>query len=59
MVGRVGAKRQGNNEALVVLLAERLGVPERQVVIVRGATSRLKVVEVVGLNLGDLRQRLA
>lgn len=59
MVGRVGAKRQGNNEALLVLLAERLGVPERQVVIVRGATSRLKVVEVVGLNLGDLRQRLA
>ncbi len=58
MVGRVGAKRQGNNEALVALLAERLGVAERQVVIVRGATSRLKVVEVVGLNLGDLRLRL-
>ena len=47
------------NEALVALLAERLGVPKRQVVIVRGATSRLKVVEVVGLNPGDLRLRLA
>ena len=41
------------------LLAERLGVPKRQVVIVRGATSRLKVVEVAGLNPGDLRLRLA
>jgi len=47
------------NEALVALLAERLGVPKRQVVIVRGATSRLKVVEVAGLNPVDLRLRLA
>jgi len=47
------------NDALVALLAEQLGVPKRQVVIVRGATSRLKVVEVAGLNPGDLRLRLA
>lgn len=47
------------NEALVALLAERLGVPKGQVVIVRGATSRKKVVEVVGLSPADLRQRLA
>ena len=47
------------NEALVALLAERLGVPKRQVVIVRGATSRQKVVEVVGLSPVDVRQRLA
>ena len=46
------------NEALVVLLAERLGVSKRQVVVVRGAKSRQKVVEVVGLNLEDIRQRL-
>ena len=46
------------NEALVALLAERLGLPKRQVVVVRGATSRQKVVEVVGLNLEDLRLRL-
>ena len=46
------------NEALVALLAERLEVPKREVVIVRGATSRLKVVKVVGLNSGDLRMRL-
>lgn len=47
------------NEALVALLAERLGIPKRQVVIVRGATSRQKVVEVVGLSPADVRQRLA
>jgi len=46
------------NEALVALLAERLGVPKRQVMIVRGATSRQKVVEVVGLNLEDVKRRL-
>jgi uncharacterized protein (TIGR00251 family) len=47
------------NEALVALLAERLGVPKRQVVVVRGAKSRQKVVEVVGLKLEDIRQRLS
>lgn len=46
------------NEALVALLAERLGVPKRQVVVVRGAKSRQKVVEVVGLNLEDVKRRL-
>ena len=47
------------NEALVGFLAERLGVPKRQVMVVRGATSRQKVVEVVGLSPADVRQRLA
>ena len=46
------------NEALMALLAERLGLPKRQVVVVRGTTSRQKVVEVVGLNLEDLKRRL-
>ena len=46
------------NEALVALLAERLGLPKRQVVVVRGATSRQKVVEVVGLNLEDVKRKL-
>ena len=46
------------NEALVALLAERLGVPKRQVVIVRGARSRLKVVEVVGLSLEDVKLQI-
>ena len=47
------------NEALVALLAERLGVPKRQVVIVRGATSRQKVVEIVDVSLEDLKLKLA
>jgi uncharacterized protein (TIGR00251 family) len=37
------------NEALIDLLAERLGVPRRRVRIVAGATSRAKTVEVDGV----------
>jgi uncharacterized protein (TIGR00251 family) len=37
------------NEALIALLAERLGVTRRQVRIVAGATSRAKTVEVDGV----------
>jgi uncharacterized protein (TIGR00251 family) len=36
------------NEALVSLLAERLGVPRRAVRVIAGATSRTKTVEVDG-----------
>jgi uncharacterized protein (TIGR00251 family) len=36
------------NEALVTLLAERLGVPRRAVRVVAGASSRAKTVEVEG-----------
>lgn len=46
------------NEALVALLAERLGVPRRTISIVRGATSRQKTVEIAGLSLADVQQRL-
>lgn len=38
------------NESLVELLAERLGVPRRDVSIVGGAASRSKVVEVRGVS---------
>ena len=38
------------NEALVDLLAERLGVPRRAVRIVSGATARTKTVEVDGVD---------
>jgi uncharacterized protein (TIGR00251 family) len=34
------------NDALVALLAERLGVPRRAVRVVAGATSRAKTVEI-------------
>ncbi|MEI2720672.1 MAG: DUF167 domain-containing protein [Gemmatimonadales bacterium] len=37
------------NEALLAFVAERSGVPGRQVTLVRGAASRSKVVEVQGL----------
>ena len=47
------------NEALVGFLAERLGVPKRQVVVVRGATSRQKVVEVAGVSLEDVKIKLS
>ena len=36
------------NEALVKLLADRLGVPRRSVHVVAGATSRAKTVEIEG-----------
>lgn len=46
------------NEALVALLADRLHLPKRAIQIVRGATSRLKTVEIDGLTLDELRSRL-
>jgi uncharacterized protein (TIGR00251 family) len=36
------------NEALVTLLAEQLGVPQRSVRVVAGTTSRAKTVEIDG-----------
>lgn len=47
------AERGKANEALVALLAGRLGVPLRAVTIVRGATSRQKVVQVEGLSTDE------
>ena len=38
------------NDALRAFLAERLGVPQRQIAIVRGATSRDKTVAIEGLS---------
>ncbi len=46
------------NEALVALLADRLHIPKRAIQIVRGATSRLKTVEIDGLTADELRSRL-
>ncbi|MBX6332275.1 MAG: DUF167 domain-containing protein [Gemmatimonadaceae bacterium] len=43
------------NEALVELLADRLGVPKRAVVIVGGASARTKVVEVDGVDVARVR----
>lgn len=39
------------NEALVELIAERLGIAKRQVRLVAGANSRRKIVEIDGLTV--------
>ena len=47
------------NQALVEVLAERLGVKGDTVRIVRGHASPQKVVEIDGLTLGEVWTRLA
>ena len=44
------------NEALILLLAETLGVARHDVRIVAGATSRAKVVEVAGVSQQQIEQ---
>jgi hypothetical protein len=45
------------NDALCEFLAETLGLPRRAVTLVRGDTSRQKVVRIAGLTLADVRSR--
>ncbi|MEI7892060.1 MAG: DUF167 domain-containing protein [Myxococcales bacterium] len=47
------------NKALMHLLAGALGVGKRDISLLRGATGRLKLVEVRGLSAAVLRERLA
>jgi uncharacterized protein len=47
------------NEAVRVLLAERLGCARSRVEIVRGQTARTKIVRIVGLAPGEVAPRLA
>ncbi len=46
------------NNALISLLADRLGVARRAVTLVRGATSRHKLVAVAGISAAELTSRL-
>ena len=46
------------NEAALRLLAGRLNVPRSRLALVRGATSRDKLIEVEGLSEDELRARL-
>lgn len=46
------------NEALIALLAERLGLPKRSISIVRGATGRQKTVEISGMTREAVEQAL-
>jgi uncharacterized protein len=46
------------NQTLLAFLAKTLGVPKRDVQLVRGDTSREKLVEVLGVTEAELRARL-
>ncbi|WP_288757161.1 DUF167 domain-containing protein [uncultured Brevundimonas sp.] len=46
------------NAALVALIARVLGVPRRAVDLARGGQSRLKMLEIDGLDEADVRARL-
>lgn len=46
------------NEALVALLAQQLSLPKRNIRIVRGSTSRQKTVEITGLSLEEIQQKI-
>jgi len=46
------------NEELVRFFAETLGVPRRDVSIVRGASGRTKLVEVIGLDERSVSDRI-
>jgi len=55
---RARAVEGAANEALVKLVAARLGVPRRAVRIVIGAAARMKTLEVDGLDSAEARRRL-
>ena len=46
------------NEAVLRFLAGRLNLPRSRLALVRGATSRDKLIEVAGLSEAELRARL-
>jgi uncharacterized protein (TIGR00251 family) len=47
------------NKALVALIAAALHIPGRAVSVVRGHTSRKKVIYIDGLSIDEVRDRLA
>lgn len=46
------------NAELVRFLADELGIPKRDVRLLRGEGARTKLVEIVGVDAASLRQRL-
>jgi len=46
------------NDALCEFLADKLDIPRRNVTVLRGDTSRQKVVRIAGLTLADVKARL-
>ncbi len=55
---RAPAQRGKANDAVLRLLADALGVERRRLRIVRGETSRQKVVSVDGLDEAEIRARV-
>lgn len=47
------------NAALCEFLADTLGLPRRAVIVLRGDTSRQKLVRIEGATLADLRARMS
>jgi uncharacterized protein len=46
------------NEALIALLAQRLGLPKRDISIVQGATGRQKTIEIMGMTAEAVEQKI-
>ncbi len=46
------------NEALLSLLAQRLDLPKRDIQIVQGTAGRHKIVEIAGMTLEELEQKI-
>jgi uncharacterized protein (TIGR00251 family) len=55
---RAPAVERKANTALITFLAERLKVPVRRIVLLRGQKSRDKLVRIDGLSEEELRRRL-
>jgi len=47
------------NEAVLALLAERVGLPRRSLAIVSGQASRDKVIEMTGIDSAEAERRLS
>ena len=58
---RVGAppERGKANKAVIKLLARALGLPERDILITSGETSQNKTVEIAGLSMDEVADRIA
>jgi uncharacterized protein len=57
---RVAAPPEGGraNDAVLDLLAQRLGLPRRDLSIVSGRSAREKIVEMIGIDLAETERRL-
>jgi len=47
------------NAALLALLAERLGLPKRALTLLRGESSREKLVAIAGISAEEFKKRIA